>query len=437
MTDLAAERALRAERLLAIAAKRGAATAEVYLSASRSQPVFFEANRLKQLESSESLGTALRLWCQGRPGLAVAYGDFDPERLVDKAIALSALNEPEPIELAEASALDFPSTGTAVPVEVLVEEGRAAIASLREAYPEVLCSAELDCERAETLLLNSRGLQCSTADISLSAFLGAEWVRGENFLGVYEGQDARDRLAVPDLAAAVRQRLDWARENVPAPTGHIPVLWTGKAAGLFWSTLEAAANGKRLIEQSSPWSDALGERVLHESLTLRQEPALGPFSCPVDDEGTRTQRFALIEAGRFVQPYCDRATGRQLQRPSTGNGFRPSLSRYPTPGLVNLCIEPGQGSWQDLARSLDRALLVDQILGGGPDISGDFSIAVDLGYRLERGEVIGRVKDTMVAGNVYTALSEEVILAGDRAWHGSYFTPALLTPHLSVTTQAA
>jgi PmbA protein len=50
------------EQLLTLARQAGAEAAEVYYSRSLSHPVFFEANRLKQLESSESDGTALRFW---------------------------------------------------------------------------------------------------------------------------------------------------------------------------------------------------------------------------------------------------------------------------------------------------------------------------------------------------------------------------------------
>ena len=45
---------------------------------------------------------------------------------------------------------------------------------------------------------------------------------------------------------------------------------------------------------------------------------------------------------------------------------------------------------------MDDGLIVDQMLGGGSGISGDFSINIDLGYRVQNGQVIGRVKDTMV-----------------------------------------
>ena len=101
------------EQLLELAARSGADAAEVFQSRSLSRPVFFEANRLKQLESADSEGTALRLWKNGCPGLAVAYGPVEAQALVDRAIALSQLNEPEDVELAPASQLIYPEIGRA------------------------------------------------------------------------------------------------------------------------------------------------------------------------------------------------------------------------------------------------------------------------------------------------------------------------------------
>ena len=69
------------ESLLQLTSHRGIRYAEVYQVTSQSQPVFFEGNRLKQLESCQSIGTALRLWQNNRPGLAVAYGKIEPETI--------------------------------------------------------------------------------------------------------------------------------------------------------------------------------------------------------------------------------------------------------------------------------------------------------------------------------------------------------------------
>jgi len=431
-----------AEQLLELAMKSGAEAAEVFQAQSLSRPVFFEANRLKQLESAQAEGVALRLWRQGCPGLAVAYGPVEPQDLVTRALALSELNEPETIELADATQVDYPDMGEAVSVEQLVEWGKQAIALVRDAYPDVLCEAEWECEAETTRLITSQGLDCGYTDTTLSASLSAEWIRGDDFLSIYDGQTQRDRLDPDALVEQILQRLHWATNNIQTISGRIPILFTSKAADMLWGTVQAALNGKQVIEGASPWSDRLNEIVTSKDLTLSQHPDRGPFSCPFDDEGTPTRPITLIDSGVLKLFYVDRTTGRTLGSGTTGNGFRPGLGSYPTPGLFNLIVEsariqrsPTAKSLDQLIASLDDGIIVDQMLGGGAGISGEFSINVDLGYRVKHGEILGRVKDTMVSGNVYTALKQLVELGGDGDWNGSCYTPSLIVDGLSVTGQ--
>ncbi|GBF80059.1 TldD/PmbA family protein [Aphanothece sacrum] len=420
------------EKLIELALTAGALTAEVYQSRSLSHPVFFEANRLKQLESSQSEGTALRLWREGCPGLAVAYGDVEETALVERAIALSQLNPPETIELSESRTAIYPNVGEIIPVETLVETGKNAIAKLREFYPDILCSGEFSCEVDTTLLINSQGLHCQYEDTSINYYLGVEWVRGEDFLAIYEGEYSRNQINLDRVIKDILKRLEWAQNNVTPPTGRIPILLTPNATAMLWGTVSEAINAKRVLEQSSPWSDKLGQMVVSQILTLSQQPDYKPYRCPFDDEGTPTQTLSLITQGRLEQFYSDRTTARTLGTQSTGNGFRPGLGRYPTPSLINVILESGTTSLDNLISRLDEGIIVDQMLGDGSDISGDFSINVDLGYRIEKGQITGRVKDTMIAGNVYTALKQVIALGNDCQWTGSCYTPSLIVDGLSV-----
>jgi PmbA protein len=421
------------EQLLDCAKRSGADCAEVFQSQSLSRPVFFEANRLKQLESTQAEGTALRLWKDGRPGLAVAYGAVEPQALVDRAIAISQLNDPEAAELAPASQLTYPDVGQSVPVEQLVEWGNIAIDLIRDRYPDVLCSSGWDCEAETTRLINSNGLDCGYTDTTLSGFLEVEWIRGDDFLNVSDGQTERDRIDPTAIAQQVLQRLAWAKENTTPPTGRVPILFTSKAIDMLWGTVQAALNGKQVIEGASPWSDRIGNLVTSESITLSQQPKAGPFSCPFDDEGTATRSITFIDRGELQLFYADRTTGKSLGSGTTGNGFRSGLGSYPTPGLFNLLVAPGKLSLAELISSIDNGLILDQMLGGGAGISGEFSVNVDLGYRIEKGQIVGRVKDTMVAGSVYTALKNLVELGNDADWNGSCHTPSAIVEGLSCT----
>lgn len=421
------------EQLLDLAKQSGAEAAEVFQSSSSARPVFFEANRLKQLETNQLEGTALRLWRDGRPGIAVAHGPIEPQALVDKAIAISQLNEPEAIELNEGMARRYPDVGVEVPVAQMIEWGEAAIAQVRDQYPDVICEAELECDTETTRFVNSLGLDYGYSDTTLSGYFGVEWVRGDDFLSVGDGQVRRDALSPEALANQILKRLAWADRNVSPVVGRVPVLFTAKAADTLWGTLQAALSGKRVIEGSSPWSDRIGEKVTSEALTLYQDPEDGPFSCPFDDEGTQTQRLMFIDQGVLRLFYTDRTIGQELGGGSTGNGFRPGLGSAPTPGLFNTLIQPGVLTFDQLIRGLDDAIVVDQILGETAGISGDFSINIDLGYRIKNGVIQGRVKDTMVSGNVYTALMNLQALGQDADWNGACYTPSVLLEGLSVT----
>ena len=76
---------IKPQKLIDLALRRGASHAEVYQSKFKSSSVLFETNNLKSLESSDSQGIALRLWKEGAPGLAVAYGEFDSDEFDDSS----------------------------------------------------------------------------------------------------------------------------------------------------------------------------------------------------------------------------------------------------------------------------------------------------------------------------------------------------------------
>jgi PmbA protein len=419
------------ERLLELSTRRGASHSEVYRVTSQSHSIYFEGNRLKQVESSASEGTALRLWLDNRPGLAVAYGKVEPELLVEKAIALSQLNPVETIDLVGNKRAIYHGREIPFVRDELIELGNKAIALLREECPELICSAELEWERETTTLINSQGLEAYYSETALSYDLGVELIRGEDFLAIYDGEYTKTEIDLHPIIETIVERLNYAKDNVTPPTGKTSVLFTANAVTLLWDTVAAALNGKRIWEGSSPWSDRHNTRVTSQLLNISQQPQQ-PYDCPFDDEGTATQTLQLIENGSLSGFYCDRTIARELGIQSTGNGFRPDLDSYPSPGLVNLVIEPGTASLSELIAQLDRGIIVDGVLGDGADISGDFSVNVDLAYRVENGEIVGRIKDTAIADNVYQLLDRLVALGNDSLWNGFCHTPSAIVAEISV-----
>ncbi len=424
---------LNPEQLLELAARNGAEAAEVYSISEISHRVGFEANRLKQIESSDSEGIALRLWKDQQPGIAVAFGEIEAQTLVDRALALSNLNQAEEIIL-NSDSIQASNQGQEVEISQLISWGEEVIAEVRAFNSDLLCEGDWECSTESFRLINSLGLDCGYTDIGLSAYLAVEWIRDEDFLQIWAADSQRDRLIPKHLSREILPRLTWAQDLAESPTGKMPILFTAKAAEVLLATIVGAMNAKQIEENASPWSDRLNQVVVDPVITLSQAPNLTPFNLPFDDEGTATKPFNWIDQGVLRGFFSDRRLSQKLNLPLLGNGFRSDLGNQPNPGLFNLVVAPGNLSFEQLLHKMGNGLIVDQILGDGGGLSGDFSFNLELGYLVRDGEIIGRVKDTMVSGNAYQALSQNVCLGAERQWHGSLYTPPLLVLGLDVTS---
>ena len=110
----------------------------------------------------------------------------------------------------------------------------------------------------------------------------------------------------------------------------------------------------------------------------------------------------------------------------------------PSPSSTTLIIEEGSTSIKDVIADIKQGLMIEMLIGAGQGntLGGEFSGNVLLGYKIENGAIVGRVKDTMVSGNIYNALKEGVIIGNEARWIGGRLkTPSIYCPALSVTTQ--
>jgi len=83
-------------------------------------------------------------------------------------------------------------------------------------------------------------------------------------------------------------------------------------------------------------------------------------------------------------------------------------------------------------------LVVEQLMGAsqGNVLGGDFSGNVLLGYAVRNGELVGRVKDTMVSGNIYDALKEVAAIGREgKGLGGRLRAPHICCPRLAVSTK--
>ena len=427
-------------------ALRRAQAAEVFAFVSQETPVSFEANRLKSVQTRETRGVALRVIKDGRIGFASTTRLDDPQDVVDSALEVASFGAEARFEFPSAqeyaSLVTYDSAIADLSVEQMVDAGRAMIAQVREQNPDLLVEAKLGREVTTVVIRNSVGGGGSYDCTAFSAVLSANLVRGTDILDVYEWAETSQGLVDFDaLVRAVMEKIRLAERNVPIATGQMPVIFTPKGFAMtMLESLHLGFNGKMVLEGASPLAGKLGEQMFDPRLCLYDDGlvAQSTASAPFDGEGVPTRRTTLIGEGTVQAFLYDLQTAGKAGTQSTGNAGR-SLSSLPSPGTHAWLIEPGDTSLDEMLSGINEGLLVDQTMGAwaGNVIGGEFSGNVHLGYKIENGELVGRVKDTMVAGNVYTILKDGVEAIGDTAYWvgGSLRVPYLMFKSLGVASK--
>lgn len=432
------------EKILDLA-KKVADEAEVFQATLLETPIGFEANRLKMLETGEATSVSLRIVKDGKIGFSTTTRLDDPQALVDMAV--------ETAQFGAAARFELPSARGYPPVEVydseveafdiddMVKMGNAMIARLIEHTPELVCEAELAKSRVTVDIMNSRGGEASYRKSYFSVGIEGTLIRDTDMLFVGESESSCHPITdIEAIVSPVVRQLELAKSLASVATGMLPVILTPKGVrSAVFTPLALAVNGKMVMEGASPLGGKQGERLFDERLSLWDDPTINyrPASRPCDDEGVPSQRTALIERGVVTDFLYDLQTAALTGNRSTGNGNR-SRGSLPTPSVSAVLIDEGDTQVEDMIRGMKEGLVIEMLIGAeqGNVLGGEFSGNVLLGYKVENGEIVGRVKNTMVSGNIYEVLKRVEAIGDQAKWVGGALkAPALYLPALAVATK--
>ena len=240
-------------------------------------------------------------------------------------------------------------------------------------------------------------------------------------------------------AHALAEKLHLAKRSATVKSGRMPVIFSPTGALVLALPMLPAINGKNVYKGISPMRDKLGEKLFDEKLTVIDDPTInGKFaSAAYDDEGVPHQRTPLIENGVLNSFIYDLKTAAQSGAQSTGNGSR-GLFSPPGPSTTNFCIQPGNTSLKAMLAGIDEGLLVESPLGLGQGniISGAFSNTWSLAFKIENGEIVGRVKDISIAGNIYEMLQNVAALSQENTWiYNNFNLPYMLLDDVNVVAK--
>lgn len=431
------------EKILELALKH-TPSVEVIYEEGESRSVSFENNKLKCVNTKSIRGIGLRVIKDGRIGFSSTTDFRKPEKLVANAIVSAKFGQPAAFEFPSKN--NFPKVAVYdqcvidYPVDKCVDIGKDAIAKALSVNPSYECSAGIGKGHGKRRLINSKGLDVSIASTSFGIGIDILQIKGHSLLWVGEGEGSKGLST--DLNKHVDKALKdlkLAENELKLKTGTYPIVVTAKAMGNLLATFETGCNGKLVQKGASPLTNKLGEKLIDVRVSIYDDATIdmADSSYPWDAEGISARRTPLLEKGVLKNYLFDLQTAGIMKAKSTGSGSR-GFSSQPSPGNSNTIVDPGNMSFEAMIKDVKYGVLVDQVLGGGQSniLAGEFSVNIDLGYLIENGEIVGRVKDCMFAGNVFDVFNNIVAIGDKPEWHSSTNVPPFYFKAINIAGNA-
>ncbi|MCK4391016.1 MAG: TldD/PmbA family protein [Desulfobacterales bacterium] len=394
----------------------------------------FEAGRLKDMGGRETLSYNVEVLVDGRKGNTSGNRLEDFDTMIERAVTLAKVGSvahfdayPAPGELAIVKT--HSEKTLSLSREKMIAGCQEMTDALRAYNPALFIECSASRMESESLLVTSGGVCHAAMRTHWSLGASVQRTAGTDMLFAGYGRGWCDLNEFYDpgvIAQKIITDLRRGERIVESPQGRVRVYFPPETLARMLQPLFMGTNGRNVAKGESPLLGRLNEQILAPSLTIIDDPHrdFASGACAIDDNGIPTRRQAIFEHGvlkRFL--YDLDSAGLATAEPTGNNGCSPHSP---------MVLAGGRLSGELLAEIRD-GLFVRDLMGFGQSniINGDFSGNVALGYRIKKGEILGRVKNTMVAGNLYEILKQNVLVSSDTDHEGRY--PHCVVEGVSVT----
>lgn len=372
----------------------------------------FENNRLKYINTKQVDGLGLRVIKDGRIGFSstTASTSQDLTTLIENASNSAKFGQEAkftfPKSQLPAQVKIFDKEVENFSIEEGIELGKTLIEQLLAIENEFFVK-EIDINKGilNTKITNTTGLELAYQKTTFTIYISGLLVRNNSLLWLNEYISGCNlNKDIDSIVKKIKETVQWAKNEVLMKKKKLPAIFTPKVIPTILETVELGVNGKLVQKGASPLTGRLDEKIFDEKITIYDDATIdfGLNSYPVDGEGVATRRIPLIEKGILKNYIFDLQTAGMLNTNSTGSGHR-DFDSLPAPHCSNLIVSVGDMDFYDMIKDMKEGIIIDLVLGGGQSnvLAGEFAFNLGLGFKVENGEVIGRLKDTMVACNIF------------------------------------
>jgi PmbA protein len=393
-----------------------------------SSSVKFSNNRFHSASEKQSGGLGVRINAGGRTGFSFTNSRENITSAAKTAVSLVPYGDAENFTLPNTpcEVTREPEKINAFSVEEEIKKGGEIISLIRGAYEEANISVNLGASSVLTGLVNSEGFAGKYDSSFYSLSVSASLMKNGSKIEVWDSLSAVSPCSAAHIPKRIIALIRLSEKERKAGSGILPFVFTPKAFANLIDIVIAGLEGRAVYKGLSHYTGKIGENFFAPSLTIIDDPTItgSPYSYPFDDEGVTGAKKYLIQEGRIASLIAGLKYASLLGIEPSGNASR-GYSSLPSASFSSICVDAGETEIAQILKTFRRGIIADQFIGLGQSntVNGDFSANLDMAWLFENGEITGRVKDCMIAGNIFTLLKNEFMLSSEREQRGSTLAP--------------
>lgn len=394
---------------------------ELYELKSNSQDVNFDYDKIKNINVVAYESSCMRIINDGKLGFSGTTKKNDIEFLRSSSLKASNFLPEINFSFAKEESFNLPEIyypdDPRFSFERELNICKDSISKIKASFPEVYCFAQMGKSSSNVKLTTSLGFNSDYKKTEYYFVIGGNFSEEGNFVQVFAGKaNCSGNIEFDKYTEYIIKLLKYSKKNVKIEQGKYTVIFSPYAVSDLMLPFMQSLNGRSVEKGISPLRNKISEKLFDERFTLVDDGLIkdGLNSVPFDDEGIPSTTLPLIEEGVLRGFYLDLKSASSLGLKPTGNGFKAKkagqLQPQISPSPRNWAIKNGEKGINNIIKDIKKGLFVENLMGtfAGNLYSGEVSGNVAMGFKIENGEIVGRVKNTMISLNVFKALKDSL-----------------------------
>ena len=379
---------------------------EFLKSSSRSVTLNITGGKIDSYREQEETTGTVRVYADGKIGVAGCLGEPDEEKLTAQAEKALALGIPYVSTLDGALERVEDHSEEILPEKELIPAMQAMLDEIGTSCPGFAISNKISLCWDSDEYRNSKGRKLKSTDSSLSISLLFQSRGSGNLMDAFYDYSGRS-FAPERVIAGCKAVYDAYNTPAELEEGVWPVIIS--PAELLGPAINHFL-GEMYVSGASLLSGKLGEKCFSEKLSFGEDRngATNPGSRFFDDEGTvcPEDRGLLIKEGILAALMTTKNSAARFGLPISGFAGA-AYDGVPSLDIQSVYVAQTADSIGELVPG--KAVYVMASGGGDYTPSGHFASPVQMAYLVENGKVIGRLPELNISGDFFTILGADYL----------------------------